>query len=271
MILSSIKGLIFSFTKNKSLIFNLVKRDITSKYKGSMLGLLWAVFTPVFMLAVYTFVFSVVFNTKWGEGATGNKGEFALLLFSGLIIFNYFSEVVNRAPSLILSHSNYVKKVVFPLEVLPWVSALSALFNFFTSLLVWIVFYLYINGLPHITAIELPLILIPLVLLVLGISWFLSALGVYLRDIGQLIGIALTMVMFLSPIFYPLSALPIEYRSYLELNPIAPLIEAIRNIMYLGQSLNMIDYIFYTVYSFVIALLGFVFFQKTRKGFADVL
>ncbi|MCD9557545.1 ABC transporter permease [Photobacterium carnosum] len=268
----SIIGPFSSLLKNKELIYNLVKRDITSKYKGSMLGVFWSIFTPVFMLAVYTFVFSVVFNTRWSGGeSTGSKSEFALLLFSGLIVFNYFSEVINRAPTLIISHSNYVKKVVFPLEILSWVSVLSALFNALTSFLVWFIFYIIEMGMPHITILELPLVLLPLIFLVLGLSWFLSSLGVFLRDIGQIIGIIVTMIMFLSPIFYPLSAVPEKYQNILSLNPIAPIIESVRGVLFYGHGFNYGEYIVYLIISIIICVLGFLFFEKTRKGFSDVL
>ncbi len=261
-----------SLFRNKELIFNLVKRDITAKYKGSMLGVFWSICTPVFMLAVYTFVFSVVFNTRWNGGeSTGSKSEFALLLFAGLIVFNYFSEVINRAPTLVLSHSNYVKKVVFPLDILPWVSVLSALFNTITSFLVWFMFYIIEFGVPKITVFELPLVFLPLILLVLGLSWFLSSLGVFLRDIGQIIGIVVTMIMFLSPIFYPLSAIPEKYVGFLSLNPIAPIIESVRGVLYYGESIKVEMYIVYLLFSLIVCVLGFLFFQKTRKGFSDVL
>ena len=177
------------------------------------MGLLWSFFNPVLMLAVYTFVFSVVFKARWA-GGSDSKTEFALVLFAGLLVFNLFAECVNRAPGLILSNVNYVKKVIFPLEILPVVALGSAGFHFLISLVVWSIFYLLFFGIPPATILLLPLILIPLVLITLGISWLLASLGVYLRDVSQIIGVVTTVLMFLSPIFYPIVALPEEYRPF---------------------------------------------------------
>lgn len=234
------------------------------------MGLLWSFFNPVFMLGVFTFVFSEVFKARWNTGGD-SKAEFALVLFVGLIFFNLFSECINRAPGLILSNTNYVKKVVFPLEVLPFVALLSALFHAAVSLGVWLLAYVVLFGAPHVTVLYLPLVMLPFLLLVMGVSWALAALGVYLRDVGQMIGIATTALMFLSPIFYPASALPEAYRTLLYLNPLTPVIEQGRAVLYFGQSPDFSLLAQCFAASVVIAWLGFAWFQKTRKGFADVL
>ena len=259
-----------SFWRNRQLIRNLVQREVLGRYKGSMLGIFWSLATPIFMLAVYTFVFSVVFKARWG-GGSDSKTEFALLLFAGLIIFNLFSECISRAPGLILANVNYVKKVVFPLEVLPWVSMGSALFHFAVSLGVWLVAYLVLFGVPHWHVVLLPLVVVPLVLFVMGLSWALASLGVYLRDVGQIIGLVITVLMFLSPIFYPASSLPPEYQPIMFFNPLTPPIEMARDLLYWGQMPNMTLLALYAAGSLAFALLGFAWFQKTRKGFADVL
>lgn len=154
-----------------------------------------------------------------------SKTELPSLLFAGLIVFNLFSECINRAPGLILSNVNYVKKVVFPLEILPFVGLLSALYHMFISLGVWLVAYLFLFGLPHTTVLLLPLVLLPFVLFIMGLSWALASLGVFLRDISQFIGVVVTTLMFLTPIFYPASALPESYRNILYLNPLTPVIK----------------------------------------------
>ena len=259
-----------SFWRNRQLIRNLVQREVLGRYKGSVLGIFWSLATPIFMLAVYTFVFSVVFKARWG-GGSDSKTEFALLLFAGLIIFNLFSECISRAPGLILANVNYVKKVVFPLEVLPWVSMGSALFHFAVSLGVWLVAYLVLFGVPHWHVVLLPLVVVPLVLFVMGLSWALASLGVYLRDVGQIIGLVITVLMFLSPIFYPASSLPPEYQPIMFFNPLTPPIEMARDLLYWGQMPNMTLLALYAAGSLAFALLGFAWFQKTRKGFADVL
>lgn len=255
---------------NRHLIYSLAKREVIGRYRGSVLGILWSFFNPVFMLTVYTFVFSIVFKARWNAGSD-SKTEFALVLFSGLIVFNLFAECINRAPGLILANVNYVKKVLFPLEVLPWVALTSGLFHMTISLGVWLMAYLLLIGVPHYTVLLLPIVLLPLALLVMGMTWFLAALGVYVRDVSQFIGIVTTVLMFMSPIFYPLTALPEAYRKYLLLNPLTPAIEQARNVMYWGKGP---DWGVLAVYCFATALIawaGFAWFQKTRKGFADVL
>lgn len=255
---------------HRSLMYSLIKREIAMRYKGSMLGLFWSFFNPILMLAVYTFVFSVVFRARW-KGGTGSNTEFALVLFTGLMAFGLCAECLNRAPSLILGNANYVKKVIFPLEILPVVVLGSATFHFFISLLVWLIFYVMFFGIPPLTLLLLPFALLPLLFLTLGLSWFLASLGVYLRDVSQIIGVFTTMLMFLSPIFYPISALPEQYQIIMHINPLTTIIEQVRGIMIFGDGLNWLFWSFQMVFSLVLAWLGFAWFQKTRKGFADVI
>lgn len=264
------REMLASVWRNRGLISALTKREVVGRYRGSMFGILWSFFNPVFMLAVYTFVFSVVFKARWNQGSD-SKTEFALVLFAGLLIFNLFAECINRAPGLILSNVNYVKKVVFPLEILPIISLGTALFHGVISLGVWLIFYIFVFGMPHLTALLLPLIILPFILFVIGLSWMLASLGVYLRDIAQFIGLITTAMMFLSPIFYPLSALPIEYQSLLQLNPLTPAIEEVRNVLIWGKMPSMQILVVYYVGTALMAWLGFAWFQKTRKGFADVV
>jgi len=258
------------FWRHRELIRVLVVREVAGRYRGSMLGILWSFFNPVFMLAVYTFVFSVVFRARWAGGSE-SKAEFALVLFAGLLVFNLFSECIGRAPGLIVGNVNYVKKVVFPLEILPWVSFGAALFHTFVSLMVWGLFHLLIFGLPHASLVLLPLLLLPLGLLTMGFSWFLAGLGVYLRDTAQVIGVLTSVLMFLTPIFYPASALPERYRTLLFLNPLAFIVEQARNLLFFGKNLDWAPYGLLTACAFLAAWLGFAWFQKVRKGFADVI
>ena len=259
-----------SIWRNRELIRSLTQREVIGRYRGSMLGLFWSFFNPVLMLAVYTFVFSVVFKARWNADSD-SRTEFALVLFAGLMVFNLFSECINRAPSLILSNANYVKKVVFPLEILPLVSFGSALFHALISLGVWLLFYAIFFGVPPNTALLLPVVAIPLIAFILGISWFLASLGVYLRDVSQIIGILTTILMFLSPIFYPVSSLPEEYRGLFQLNPLTPTIGMARDVLIWGKLPNWTPYSVSLALDLMIACLGFAWFQKTRKGFADVL
>lgn len=249
---------------------DLVKREVVGRYKGSVLGFFWAFFSPILMLAVYTFFFSVVFKARWVSGSD-SKVEFALVMFSGLLVFNLFSEVINRAPGLILNNANYVKKVIFPLEILPVVTLGAAAFHMLVSLTVWFIFFLVFFGVPSWTALQIILIFVPLVMMTLGLAWLLASLGVYLRDVGQVIGLVTTVLMFLSPVFYPVAALPEKFRAIMYLNPLTYIVEETRNVMIWGKSLEWLQWGFWTALSGLIAWLGFAWFQKTRRGFADVL
>jgi lipopolysaccharide transport system permease protein len=267
---SSPREMIATMWRNRSLIAALTKREVIGRYRGSMLGILWSFFNPVFMLIVYTFVFSVVFKARWSSDGD-SKTEFALILFSGLIMYSLFAECVNRAPSLILGNVNYVKKVVFPLEILPLIAMLAALFHLLVSLVVWLIFYVLFFGMPHQTIALLPLVLLPLALFTLSMSWALASLGVYLRDISQIVVVLTTALMFLSPIFYPITALPAEFQALMHLNPLTLVIEATREVLVWGTIPDLHLWLIQLGISTFLAWLGFAWFQKTRKGFADVL
>lgn len=267
---SSPQELVATIWRNRGLVRALVQREVVARYRGSFAGILWSLFNPVFMLAVYTFVFSVVFKARW-SGGSESRSEFALVLFAGMIVFSVFAETITRAPTTIISNPSYVKKVIFPLEILPCVALGSALFHASVSILVWLAAYVLLFGLPHATALLLPLVLLPLVLLTLGLSWLLASLGVYLRDVAQIVGIATTAMMFMSPIFYPLSALPEQYRALLLINPLTPAVEQARAVLVWGRLPDFGMLAVYLAASALVAWLGFAWFQKTRRGFADVL
>jgi lipopolysaccharide transport system permease protein len=267
---ASPQELICSLWRHRHLVWQLVLRDVAARYRGSMAGLLWSLINPILVLLIYTFVFSVVFRLKWG-GRGESTLEFALVLLAGLLVYNFFSDCISRAPALVASQPNYVKKVVFPLEVLPWVSLGSALFHFAVSLLVWLVFHLAFFGVPSITGLLLPLVMLPFLMLVLGLSWWLAALGVYLRDIGQNIGTALLALHFLSPVFSPVSHVPPAYRWLIQLNPLTPTLESVRDVLVWGRVPDIASWCLHALAMAILAWSGFVWFQKTRKGFADVL
>lgn len=264
------REMISSLWRNRELLRNLIYREVVGRYKGSMLGILWSLVTPMFMLAVYTFVFSVVFKARWNDSNT-SQTDFALVLFSGLIVFNLFSECITRAPSLILSNVNYVKKVVFPLEIFPWVVLGGALFHFMVSFGVWLVAYALLIGIPHWTVVLVPLVIGLYAFFIMGLSWLLASLGVYLRDVGQLMGLVVTVLMFMSPIFYPVSALPPNLQPLLLLNPLALPIEMVRDLMYWGVVPGLGSWLLGGTVAVLVGILGFAWFQKTRRGFADVL
>lgn len=255
---------------NRRLIFSLIKSEILGRYRGSVMGILWSFFNPILMLVVYTFVFSVVFKAKW-IGGSDSKTEFALILFSGLLVYNLFSECINRAPGLMIGNINYVKKVIFPLEILPIVVLGTSFFHFLISLFVWVLFYNIFFGFLSFHFFLLPFVILPLILLILGLSWFLASLGVYLRDVAQLVTILTTVLMFLSPIFFPIAAMPEKYHVFMELNPLTFIIEQTRDVLIWKKGINWSNWFFWMLISSFIAWFGFIWFQKTRKGFADVI
>lgn len=263
-------GLCALFT-HRRLIVQLAGRDIAARYRGSMLGMGWSLLNPLLLLAVYTFVFSTVFQARFGAQASESKFDFALMLFAGMIVHGFFAECLSRAPMVILGNVNFVKKVVFPLEVYPAVILLSTLFHSAISLAVLMVFAIAAHGSLPITVMLLPVVLAPFALLILGLCWFLASLGVYMRDIAQTIGLLMTVLMFLSPIFYPLSALPAWLQPYLALNPLTLIIESLRGALLLGIVPDWQTLGIYSLVAIVIACSGFWWFQKTRRGFADVL
>ena len=246
-------------------------REIAGRYKGSLLGLAWSFFNPLLMLAVYTFVFSFVFKARWGISEETSKADFALVLFVGLILHALFAEVLARAPGHVLANANYVKKVVFPLEVLTVINVCAAMFHALVSFVVLLVAILVLIGIPEWPILIVPVTVLPMVPLILGIGWILTSLGVYLRDIGQFIGIITTSLLFLAPVFYPVTSLPPEYQFWVNLNPITVPIEATRQVILFGQLPNWTALGLYSVVALLTCWLGFYWFQKTRKGFADVL
>lgn len=257
--------------RNRQLILQMTKRDVIGRYKGSVIGVMWSFFNPLFLLVIYTFVFSVVFNARWGVGLPESKSQFAILLFVGMIVHGLFAETLNRAPGLILSNVSYVKKIVFPLEILPVVAIGAALFHALVSVLVLVVAFALINGYLQWTIVFLPLVLLPLMVLTLGAAWGLASLGVFLRDVAQPIGLVMTVLLFASPVFYPITALPEYIRPWLMLNPLTFVIEQVRAVLIFGQIPNWAGLAIYSLASVVIGWIGYAWFQKTRKGFANVL
>ncbi len=255
---------------NRQLIAQMSRREVLGRYSGSVMGLTWSALTPLLMLVVYTFVFSVVFKARWGTGGE-TRTEFALVLFAGLIVHGLLGEVLMRAPTLIINNVNFVKKVVFPLEVLPVVSLVGALFHCFVSVLILLAATLLLSGELQWTVVLLPLVLLPLAVLALGIAWILASVGVFVRDIGQAMGLVVTILLFMSPVFFPVSSLPEQFRPWLMANPLTFIIEQAREVLIWGHLPNLYGLLLYLLAASVVAWGGFYWFQKTRKGFADVL
>lgn len=260
-----------SIWHNRYLIIQMTKREVAGRYRGSFLGLAWSFLNPLLMLLVYTFVFSVVFKSRWGISGNESKADFAIILFAGMIVFGLFAENVNRAPGLIVSNVNYVKKVVFPLEILPLVSLGAGLFHSLISLVVLLLMQIVVNHFLPWTSVLFPLVLLPLIFASMGAAWFLAALGVYVRDIGQITTMLTTVLMFLSAVFYPVSSLPENYQVWLQLNPLVLIITESRKVLVLGSLPDWRSLGFALIAGFGMAVAGFWSFQKMRKGFADVI
>ena len=253
---------------HRQLLVRLARRELENRYRGSLFGTVWVVIQPLFMLAVFTFVFSVVFASRWK--GVGDTRTFALLLYAGLIVYTLFTELVIRAPNLIPEHASYVKKVVFPLEILPWSALLVAMTNALIGLLILVVFQFILVGPPPVTAFLAPLILAPLAILSVGLTFILASLGAFIRDLRQIVPVITQALMFFGPIFYPVEALPEWARPYLFLNPITLPIEALRGALFDG-TVPGVELVSYTFVAILVLLVGEALFRRLRPAFADVM
>lgn len=261
----------FSFAQHGHLLFSLLGRDIRARYRASVLGLVWAVLNPILLMCVYYFVFNVVFRFRLPELYGGKDVPFAGFIFAGIILYFAFAEVLTRSPAVIADNSNYVKKVVFPLELLPVVTVLSAGVNFLIALVILLLFLLLSGYGLSPALLALPLLLLPYLLLLLGLAWFVSALAVYLRDVTYVAGFLATAMMFLSPVFYALESVPPSFRSVMLWNPLTGYVETFRLILLGGQWPGVQQLLLPWIMAVVCALLGYGFFQRVRHGFADIL
>jgi lipopolysaccharide transport system permease protein len=271
---NSLVKLVHSIYVNRSLIATLTKKEITARYKGSILGIFWTLLTPILMLAIYTIVFSEIFKVRWSpidSTASESKLQFALIVLTGMIIFNFFSEIISRSTTLIRLHTNYVKKVIFPLEILPIVLLCDAGFHALISFIILFAGVIYTGTIHADKILLLPLLVFPFAILCLGISYVISSLSVYFRDMVQASTLLITALMFLSPIFYPLSAVPEQFRYLITANPITYVIEEFRGSLFFNYTFDVYDLIAYNLISILVLLIGFTFFQITRRGFSDVL
>lgn len=256
---------------NKALLKQLVLRNISLRYKGSLLGFLWTFLIPLIMLSVYTFIFSVVFKSRWNVDAGDNRGSFAIIMFCGISMYNMFSESISSSCSAIVGNPNFVKKVIFPLELLPLAQTIS---SFIVGLVWFLLVFLgtvFIFGKVGFTMLILPLVLLPLFLFSLGFSYFVASISVYIRDTQYIVGVVLQVLFFMTPVFYPIQAVPEKFRFVLQLNPLAVLIEQARNVFLFGNYPDWSQLGIVFLVSYIVFQLGFIWFMKIRKGFADVL
>lgn len=257
--------------RHRELIVQLTRREIAARYKGSHLGLLWALVTPLFMLAVYAFVFGGgIFESKW-ESISGSRFECAVTIFCGLILYNIFSETVNVATRVVVMNANYVKKVVFPLEVLPVVTLGAALVQAALSGLVFLLGLVLLVAIPPVTILLFPLVLLSLCAFTLGLAWLLAALGVFLRDINHTVQILTQAIFFCSAVFFPVSALSKELRWLVYLNPVAILIDQGRNAIIFGHAPDWPTWGIMTAIALLVMQGGYMTFMASKRAFSDVL
>lgn len=254
----------------RGLIGRLLVREFAAKYRGSVMGVLWAVVTPLVMVLVFMFVFGVVFQSRWGV-EQAQKATFTVTLLIGMVVHGVFSEALSRSPTIVLGNPSYVKKVVFPLEILPIVVVLNALITASIGLAIVVAVHFAVSGALSPTLPLLPFVLLPLVLAILGLVYFVSSIGVYVRDLVQMIGLITMASMFMTPIFYPITAVPEPYRTFLYINPITFAVEQARAVTLYGEMPDWQGLAIFTLAGAALAWLGYAWFQKTRKGFADVL
>ncbi len=260
--------------RNRELTWTLVKRDIQARYKGSWMGSLWSIANPIIMLCIYTFVFSSVFDARWGPSDTAggqNATAFAINLFAGLIVFNMFAECASKSPSLIVNNANYVKKVIFPIEILSTVTIASALYHALIGLAILVIGKLIVNHSIESTVVYLPLIWLPYLGGLVGFSWLISAAGVFIRDIGQIINSFISIMMFMSPIFYPSSAVPTELAWVTKLNPIGYVIEATRGVLIEGVPPKARVVLVYWICMILLCEISYRYLKRNQRKFGDLL
>lgn len=257
--------------RHRGLIRELVQREVQNRYNGSALGLFWSLASPMALLAIYTFVFSVVFGARWPGARTGSMAESSLVLFCGLIVFTVFSECVTRAATLIVGVPNFVKKVVFPLELLPVSILGSAIFHGLVGIAILLVAQLLLGGQLRWTLVLLPVVALPLLLLTLGLSWLLASLGVFLRDLQHTVPPVTQVLFFATPIVYPLERIPEPWRAMIQLNPMTAVVENFREVLLWGDVPNWLELGQSTLLAAMVMVLGYAWFMKTKHAFADVL
>jgi lipopolysaccharide transport system permease protein len=254
---------------NRSLIRSMVRRDIMARYRGSAGDLLWAVLNPLLLMATYFFVFGIVLESRIGTDTS--RTGFVLYLLAGMLPWLAFSEAVGRSPHVLLEHRNFIKKLVFPVEILPVTQTFSALVTQFFAVLLFVIALIVIRGSIPATAAWLPVLLIPQILFTAGTAWFLSALGVFLRDLGQIIGFILTLWFFLTPICYPETSLPAGAAAILTKNPVYVLVRGYRSILLENAAPSPDSLWKLWLVGCVVFIAGYAWFHKLRKSFADVI
>lgn len=257
--------------KNRDLFVQSLTREIVQKYRGSYLGILWNFILPLVMLAVYSFIFGVIFKARWDQQVTDSKAEFALILFVGITLYNVFSETVGASPTLIITNVNYVKKVIYPLEILSMTSIGNSLVQLLFNLVIILLGKAIIIRHFDFMILFFPLVLLPLLLLVLGISWILSGIGVFIRDMRQAATIIILIFGYITPVFYPISSVPESFRWVMYLNPMTAIVNNARRVLIYGEFPDWLSLLITFFISYLIMLIGLMFFRKVKSNFSDAI
>ena len=257
--------------QNRSLLFQFTRRNVESRYRGSLLGLLWSFIQPLMMLFIYTFVFSIVFKAKWNLAGDGAPGVFPVVMFSGMAMYNIFQESIILNCSVITGNQNLVKKVIFPLDILPVANMGATAVLGMAWLALLVIGVLIVFGHVCWTLVLTPLVYLPLLMITLGVSYFVASLGVYMRDMQYIVGIILQVLFFMTPVFYPIENVPEQFQPILLLNPLSPILEQGRQVMIFGQVPDVWVWLRSFAIAYLVLHFGYVWFRTTKKGFADVL
>lgn len=259
-----------AFGRHRDLVRELVKREILGRYRGANFGLLWSLIGPLMMLVIYTVAFGEILGSRWKQ-TSGDAAEFGVVLFLGIIVHAFFAECFARAPRLMLDNTNYVKRIVFPLHILPWTVVLSALFHLLMNLIIFTVLNAILYGQFSPYIVLLPAVILPLVLLTVSVCWLVASLGVYVRDINQAVPVVVTALLFLSSAIVPVDTLPERYRIVFELNPLTFFIDQTREVALWGRPPDWLGLLEHGLAGLVALYLAYGWFRLTSKGFADVL
>lgn len=264
--------LVRTLVPHRELIVQFAMRDLQQKHRGTYLGLVWAGLTPLLMLAVYTVVFSTILKARLSGNPDEGPLEYGLLLYCGLMVLQIFTGPLGRSPGLIVSKKNFVKKIIFPLEILPVSVVLSTLMYSGIGLVLLLVAHFVLGGQLHATMLLFPIVLIPAVLLAVGVGWILSALGVFLRDIDEIVTTVVQRMLFLlTPVFWSIDIIPERFRPLVHLNPLASVVDGARRTLLQGEQPNWMVLGIWTVIALIVCQVGFAVFERLKRGFADVL
>lgn len=256
-------------TEHRDLIRSMVQRELSSRYKGSLMGIGWAIISPAVMIVIFTIIFSGIFGARFGN--TGGHLSFAVYLFCGLLPWIAFSEGVQRSTNAMIENINLVKRVVFPVEALPVNIALAAIVTQLLGTIVLLAAFLILEQKFYLTILWLPVLLLIQLIVTLGLGWLMASLGVFIRDMPQINQLILMAWMYLTPIFFPENLVPQNFRALIQWNPIAPLIRSYRNILLEGKMPDWNGLSFTFIFAVICFVFGYWWFQRTKKAFADVL